>query len=236
MPTSISIASILIIISCKKNHFFSNTIGNIHKSAQYLSVQFMDLHPYGCFINLVHFFSWHTHCLRDCNQQISRAIKVSSSLRSLTLQDQAQTSPSLLYNPSGDPYFLANTFSHKNNFYTSLNLTIEASLWISLSEAFLQHMLPHHDIIWGSWLIIGFSCHYSSLFPCFPSLKSIIYPPWKDLSSHLYHIHTEICEMSSSIPIKFPSNLTPIGFKFHIFFFRSVPLRNQIHKYDISFS
>jgi hypothetical protein len=41
---------------------------------------------------------------------------VSYSLRSLTLQAQAQASPSLLYSPSSDPSCLAKVFSHRKNY------------------------------------------------------------------------------------------------------------------------
>jgi hypothetical protein len=45
---------------------------------------------------------------------------------------------------------------------TSSSLIVEVSLRLSLAEASLRPMLPQHNILWGSWLITRFSCHYTS--------------------------------------------------------------------------
>jgi hypothetical protein len=86
------------------------------------------------------------HRVHDPNQYFTRTIKVSSSLQSLTLQAQAQASPSLLYSSSGDPSFLAKVFSHRNNSRDFIEpysrgipqtFSVEASLWL---------VLPQHNI------------------------------------------------------------------------------------------
>jgi hypothetical protein len=52
---------------------------------------------------------------------------------------------------------------------TSPSLTTEGSLMLALPKVSLRHVSPQYIILWGSWLITWFSCHNSSLLPCFPA-------------------------------------------------------------------
>ena len=81
------------------------------------------------------------------SQEFSQIIKVSSSLRSLTLQAQAQASPSLLYSPSGDPSCPAKVFSHRKNFRDSIKSYSRGVPRTCSAEASLRLVLPQHNFI-----------------------------------------------------------------------------------------
>ena len=49
----------------------------------------------------------------------------------------------------------------------SLSLIVEASLTLALLKESLRHVSPQYIILWGRWLMEGFSCHNNSLLSCF---------------------------------------------------------------------
>jgi len=71
----------------------------------------------------------------------------------------------------------------------SSSLIVEVSLTLPLLKESLRHVSPQYIILWGWWLMIGFSCHKNSLLPCFPSWRSS-FVPWDrycmSLVSHVY--------------------------------------------------
>ena len=60
--------------------------------------------------------------------------------------------------------------SHTRIIYENyLSLIAKASLTLALLKYSLWHVSPQYIILWGSWLITGFSCHKNSMLPCFPA-------------------------------------------------------------------
>ena len=150
--------------------FSHNLRVNFHNPVQYLSVWFMDLHPYGCIVNFAHCFHL-TYPL--CTWPQSRAIKVSFSLWSLTFQAQAQASPSPLYSPSYNPYFLTKDFLHKKISRVFIESYSRGNSLACVTTT--QHILGR------SWITIGSSCPKNILFHAF----HLSYP-----TSHMYYTHT----------------------------------------------
>jgi hypothetical protein len=123
------------------------------------------------------------------SQEFSQIIKVSSSLRSLTLQAQAQASPSLLYSPSGDPSCPAKVFSHRKNFRDSIESysrgvprTCSApSGWCYLNTIFISSDHDSSQSFHGSVVIMFIIFSFDSLH---------LFPSEHVFSSHLYHRYT----------------------------------------------
>jgi len=117
---------------------------------------------------------------------------------------------------------------------TSLSLIVEESLTLALPKASLRHVSPRYIIIWGSWLITWLSCHNSSLFPGFPTLTVALCPFRIDLLSHMYHMYTITMRYYHHF-IKIFKSVTH-RFLISYFHFHTCSAKNQIHKYEISFS
>jgi len=177
---------------------------------------------------------------------LQKTIGVSYYSWLLTLHAKDQASPSNLYRPSGDPYFLPKLSCIRRFLETLLSLTtkftltlslLNASLTLSLLKVSLRPMSPWHIILWNHGLSQGSHVITIALFHAFHLWHPSFVLLWKILfSSHLYHMHTEIHEMLSSILIIFLSNMSPTDSNFTFSFSDMFHIGNRFRKHEISFS
>jgi hypothetical protein len=119
-------------------------------------------------------------------------MKVSSSLRSLTLQAQDQASPSLLYSPSGDPYCPAKVFSHRKNFRDSIESYSRGVPRTCSAKASLRLVLPQHNFILVDHdSSKGFHGSVVVMFIIFSFDSLHLFLSEHVFSSHLYHRYTK---------------------------------------------